>query len=436
MNSKFQYCLELPDTIAKPRPIPPPKPAKKQHSIVVVAADNNDSEINLDEATTITTTKNNNSKPTAKSNFNTIKRKGKSFSHKVANLFHADQASSITASLLTNNNEIVSSDQLTVRLTNNNNNGNTNSEIVADHHSEEQPVIEIATTNRTKSLDDLLIKKEQPSPPSLLLQKKKSIESILTLTNNSSNKPTNDDASLEPVNNTTTSSIDPIGNKKPIQIVESTQTLNERLEKIYGSDWVPSLVCDYTKTIAINNSNRCASSSSSQITQEINSTESANMNSITTEQTQTSALTTVEAKKRSPEEIDLQKRQKVDEYYHIEEKQARLCKSLKENVYQRFEEENARQHYCDLDELNKIFYVVIELEKVALLVHEQIANEIKARLDTCWSEKPYFGDILVKYYHFYKTYTPILSRYPTCQLTLSSCLKRKSFATNLQRILV
>ena len=54
------------------------------------------------------------------------------------------------------------------------------------------------------------------------------------------------------------------------------------------------------------------------------------------------------------------KKNKADEYYHIEEKQANLIKLLSNNVYKKFQEENERQQYalCDKENVQKIFYLL------------------------------------------------------------------------------
>lgn len=136
-------------------------------------------------------------------------------------------------------------------------------------------------------------------------------------------------------------------------------------------------------------------------------------------------------------DIERKKRNKIDEYSHIEEKQARLIKLLNERVYKCIVEENgATKSIADNDELQRVFYVVVELEQLALLVHEPVAAALKCRLDIEWIKKPYFGDILIVYHHYYKVYKAILARYPTCQFTLCNLLKRKPFATQIKKLLV
>lgn len=136
-------------------------------------------------------------------------------------------------------------------------------------------------------------------------------------------------------------------------------------------------------------------------------------------------------------DIERKKRNKIDEYSHIEEKQARLIKVLNERIYKCIVEENgATKTIADNEELQRVFYVVVELEQLALLVHEPVAAALKCRLDIEWIKKPYFGDILIVYHHYYKVYKAILARYPTCQYTLCNLLKRKPFATQLKKLLV
>ena len=136
-------------------------------------------------------------------------------------------------------------------------------------------------------------------------------------------------------------------------------------------------------------------------------------------------------------DLNLKKKRKLDEYYRIEEKQARLLSVLATDVYRKLVEEQQQhqQRLYDPDEMTKVFYVVVELEPFALRVHEQIATQVRHRVEHEWSEKPYFGDIITTYYHYYKVYKAILERYPTCQITLSTMLKKKAFAASLKRLL-
>ena len=132
-------------------------------------------------------------------------------------------------------------------------------------------------------------------------------------------------------------------------------------------------------------------------------------------------------------EKEAKKRQKLDEYCAIEEKQARLLRLLNERVYKQISETNG----IEQDEMHRVFYVIVELEQLASMVHEQVASDIRRRMQTAeWYEKPYCGDILLVYYHYYKVYKAILARYPTCQCTLSNLLKRKPFAAQLKKLLV
>lgn len=134
-------------------------------------------------------------------------------------------------------------------------------------------------------------------------------------------------------------------------------------------------------------------------------------------------------------ELNLKKKQKLDEYYRIEEKQANLLEVLAKNVYPKLSEENGRQKLCEPGEMVQVFYVVVELEQLASLVHRQMAQQIRERVEAEWEEKPFFGDILTKYYHYYKVYKAILKRYPQCQLTLSNLLKKKPFSAYLKSLL-
>lgn len=177
---------------------------------------------------------------------------------------------------------------------------------------------------------------------------------------------------------------------------------------------------------------------------ELDGSPSPNRNSIELNQTCISTTTTDTSSSVSPvslsgvgadEEILTKKRQKLDEYYHLEEKQAKLLLLLANGVYRKLNEENARLRLCEQEEMNKVFYVVVELEQLATMVHEQVATQIKTRCEVEWTEKPYFGDILIKFYHYYKVYKAIIARYPNCQITLSNLLKRKNFAAHLKKLL-
>lgn len=141
---------------------------------------------------------------------------------------------------------------------------------------------------------------------------------------------------------------------------------------------------------------------------------------------------------KTPDELFKLRKNKADEYYHIEEKQANLLKLLANNVYRKFLEENDRQQYalCDQESMQNIFYLLVSLAPFAELVHGEIAMQIKERLENEWDEKPYFGDILTKKYQYYKTYKSILQRFPTCQLSLSNMLKKKAFSSKIKQLLV
>lgn len=139
---------------------------------------------------------------------------------------------------------------------------------------------------------------------------------------------------------------------------------------------------------------------------------------------------------RSPTDHVERRRQLAHEYYKMEEKQAKLCRILFNNIYKRLEAENQAQKLCERDELNTIFNSIIVLEKMAELVHGQVAREICARVDL-WHEKPYFSDILLKFYHFYKAYKAIIQRHHESVQTLTELIKSKpKFNTFLQKLLV
>lgn len=190
-------------------------------------------------------------------------------------------------------------------------------------------------------------------------------------------------------------------------------TAAQKFESIFGPELANKLICDNTNRLI--DTNRKSSYST------LNIPEPTGMNH------------TVSTTK----DIDSEKRQRLHEYSQIELKQANLLKILATNVYRKLYDENARQQYrlCDQDDMMKVFYVIVELEQLASLVHGPVANQIKERADNEWSEKPYFGDILTKNYHFYKVYKAILERYPTCQVTLSNLLKKKNFAAYLKKLL-
>jgi hypothetical protein len=85
--------------------------------------------------------------------------------------------------------------------------------------------------------------------------------------------------------------------------------------------------------------------------------------------------------------------------------------------------------------LAKIFHSIIELEKVAQLLHYQVVKEIKERVDI-WNEMPYFGDILKRYFKFYNIYKQILLHFPKSQDTLVELMKKQKFKDFLQKLLV
>jgi hypothetical protein len=189
------------------------------------------------------------------------------------------------------------------------------------------------------------------------------------------------------------------------------ETAMEKLENHFGKEILSRLVCDNTSCI---------------------------------DRTQSSGLVKLEQSSQDRvltgdlDQLDLKRRQMLDEYACIETKQARTLSFLAKHVYRRLADEIAAgQRLIDAEDFHKVFYPVIELEKLASLVHEQVSNEVRARIESPdeWRSKPYAGDILSRYYHFYKIYKIVLQRYPASQITLSSCLKKKNFAAHLTKII-
>jgi hypothetical protein len=186
-----------------------------------------------------------------------------------------------------------------------------------------------------------------------------------------------------------------------------TETAMEKLENLFGKEILSRIVCDNTSRLT-----REPSSSLLKIDQP-------------------------RVIKETGEELDLKKRQKLDEYANIEMKQAKLLVILANNIYRKLNDDNNNgQRFIDADDFQKVFYPVVELEKLAILVHEPVSNEILKRIEAAeWPQKPHAGDILTKYYHYYKIYKCVLERYPSCQVTLSIWLKKKNFAAQLKKVL-
>ncbi|RNA20859.1 PH domain-containing 4 isoform X1 [Brachionus plicatilis] len=132
---------------------------------------------------------------------------------------------------------------------------------------------------------------------------------------------------------------------------------------------------------------------------------------------------------------DQKKRNKIDEYYNLEVKQANLIKLLANSVLARLNEENEKLCLCDADEIGKVFTIISELKQAALLVHDSVSDLIRHRLTHEWHTKPYFGDILIKYYRYYKIYKAVLSKYPNVQINLATLMKKKNFASTLKKLL-
>jgi hypothetical protein len=238
----------------------------------------------------------------------------------------------------------------------------------------------------------------------------------------------------------------------------------EEVVFVHGAEFAEAITSDHTKHLSFVNSNNSNNNLTVSIIGKMAGNESTNSTSIEPpvqvdtaslqlNSTPPASLTALEQPQLSeneslsgsssnkllnPQELDTKKRQKADEYYHMEAKQSNLCQILATEVYQKLKEENTRQQQrlCDEEDMKKIFYPVIELEKLAQVVHGECSAEIKQRIEADWIEKPYFGDILIKYFPFYRIYKSILQRYPTSQVTLSNMLKRKSFASYIRKLLV
>ena len=123
------------------------------------------------------------------------------------------------------------------------------------------------------------------------------------------------------------------------------------------------------------------------------------------------------------------------EYIKMEEKQSKLCNILATNVYKKFDEINKNEKLCEQDDLNEIFHSIIELEGIAKIIHSEVAQKIQERLHE-WNDKPYFGDILKKYFKFYNIYKQILLRYPKSKEMLAEQMKKQKFSNSLQKLLV
>lgn len=137
------------------------------------------------------------------------------------------------------------------------------------------------------------------------------------------------------------------------------------------------------------------------------------------------------------DEIRDRRRNIALEYLKMEEKQASLCNNLATKIYRRFDEINKTEKLCEQDDLAKIFHSIIELEKVAELLHGQVAIEIRERVEVeKWKETPYFGDILKRYFKFYNIYKQILLHFPKSKDTLVELMKKQKFKDSLQKLLV
>ncbi len=123
------------------------------------------------------------------------------------------------------------------------------------------------------------------------------------------------------------------------------------------------------------------------------------------------------------------------EYARVEEKHANLCMTLTNSIYKKIEEENRQQKLCEPDDLSKAFYCFFEVEKLAQQIHRQVSIEIDERLNE-WKQKPYFGDILLKYHHFYKLYKSILQRKTSSDEAIENLKKKPKFTAAIFKIMV
>lgn len=316
-----------------------------------------------------------------------------------------------------------------------------------------QIVVQFPNDN-TDKLNISVNEPTQSETNNLFLEKSKSLESINKPSDLSSPKrsltPTNRKSSTAQIQNSDKPVV--VRRKKSSRPVKNTEkavtkrsaphsspsyvTAYQKLESLFGSELAYKLRCDNTNLIRLNGKAKMES--------ERNSIDSSlNSNNLNDNESDTSKTSSTHNSHLEPsqtvenEDTDRKKKQKLDEYYHIEEKQAKLLKILA-NVNKKLNEENGKQQQklFDMDEFMKVFYVVVELEQLATLVHDQVSAQIKKRVEIEWADKPYFGDILTTYYHFYKVYKAILERYPVCQITLSSLLKKKNFALLLKKLLV
>lgn len=217
-------------------------------------------------------------------------------------------------------------------------------------------------------------------------------------------------------------------------VIMNSMTAVKNLEAHLGYDLAFKLIFDQSSMIqdALQHS---TSNNYLNVIISSNKQNDSNRNSIESNLDETEQLKVKSTK--TPEQLYALRKQKADEYYHIEEKQANLLKLLASNVYKKFQEENERQQYalCDQENMSKIFYILAELSQVAELVHGEVASQLKQRVTSEWEEKPFFGDILIQKYQYYKTYNAILQRFPTCQVALSNMLKKKAFSHYLKQLL-
>ena len=143
-------------------------------------------------------------------------------------------------------------------------------------------------------------------------------------------------------------------------------------------------------------------------------------------------------KPKERDSTDASRRFKAEEYYKIEENQARLLTVLYKKVYEKFKEENKKQQHtiCDEENMNKIFGILAELGPMGELVHVAMGNEVKKRVEQEWNEKPYFGDLIVKNCPYYKIYKSVNNRIRSSLEGLMEMEKKKSFSNLLKKLLV
>jgi hypothetical protein len=209
-----------------------------------------------------------------------------------------------------------------------------------------------------------------------------------------------------------------------VKVEETTTTALEKLENHFGADFLPKLICDNTNIVLRKTNNNSSIINSSFNLKPIN-----NNNSLF---------------KTDNDELNAKKKRLIMELSAIERKQADLIVLLYNNVYKKVCDElginnNSSNYNSSMsDDFNRVFLPIVELEKVALMLHGPVASDLKQRTtdESEWNEKSFMTDILKQKFHFYKIYRVILERYPTCQLSLSILLKKRNFASCVKKYLV